>query len=503
MKKKNSFIDSFIRISSDILEVLYKIFKGIFVLLPVLWGRFKQLFHFSLSFKISIVYSFLIFISLITFSLFVISFSFISTGKETLKNLDYSINSFRQYIEENSLDKIQNNNNFIYLTGKSNLYLYNFEKSLIYKSNNDAPDLKLNSLGDEFNIHNINSLDIIFISRSNAFTYNNQIYYISSAIDIKPHLKSLLLLAFYLFILSLFFLIILPAFGFRLSKNMLRPIKKMTQDAKEISLLNLDKRLDVSKSQDELKDLSLTFNETLDRLQASYNKQYQFISDASHELRTPISVIQGYANLLSRWGKEDKAILNESIEAIKNESQNMKDLIEKLLFIARSENKNQALEKTIFNIKDLLNEIIKDYKVFSPKHNYVIEAEENISLYGDRKLIKQAIRIFMDNAVKYTGNDGRILLQTYVSKNKLYFIIKDNGIGISEKDLSKIFDRFYRADSSRDKSSGGSGLGLAIAKIILDLHNAKIKVFSTINEGTEIQLIFNIKETLRQRKEQE
>jgi signal transduction histidine kinase len=125
---------------------------------------------------------------------------------------------------------------------------------------------------------------------------------------------------------------------------MLLPIKKMTQDAKEISLLNLDKRLDVCKSQDELKDLSLTFNEMLDRLQNSYEKQYQFISDASHELRTPISVIQGYANLLTRWGKDDKKILDESVGAIKNEAESMKDLIEKLLFIARSESKHQTLK---------------------------------------------------------------------------------------------------------------------------------------------------------------
>ena len=119
--------------------------------------------------------------------------------------------------------------------------------------------------------------------------------------------------------------------------------------------------------------------------------------------------------------------------------------------------------------EELLEEIIKDYKVFDKTHNFKVDSERNLSMYADRKLIKQAIRIFMDNAVKYTAEDGSVLLKSYVSNNKLYFIIKDNGIGISENDLPKIFDRFYRADTSRDKKSGGSGLGLAIAKIILDL----------------------------------
>lgn len=503
MRKKNNFSETFVKISSEIIEVLYKIFKGIFVLIPILWERFKRLFHFSLSFKISIVYSLLIFISLMIFSFLVLGFFSVTTGKDTLDSIEMSINDLNDYIKNNSVESLENKNEFITVSGKSILYVYNQKESLIYKSKNNAPDLAFNMPRENFNIESTYIDDQILLSITKGFSSNNQKYYISGAINVKPFLTSLAFLGIFLLIVSLIFLILLPAIGFKLSKNMLLPIKKMTQDAKEISLLNLDKRLDVSKSQDELKDLSLTFNEMLDRLQNSYEKQYQFISDASHELRTPISVIQGYVNMLSRWGKEDKKILDESIDAIKNESQSMKDLIEKLLFIARTENKHEPLEKTIFNIEELLEEIIKDYKVFDKTHDFKVDSERNLSMYADRKLIKQAIRIFMDNAVKYTAEDGSVLLKSYISNNKLYFIIKDNGIGISENDLPKIFDRFYRADTSRDKKSGGSGLGLAIAKIILDLHDGKIKVFSKINEGTEIQLIFDIKETIRKEKEQD
>lgn len=503
MKKNNNSTNGFVKIFSEAIEVLSKIFKGILVLIPILWERFKRLFHFSLSFKISIVYSLLIFISLMIFSSLIIGFTTITTGKEILENIDVSINDLNDYIQSNSLEKLQNNDGFITVSGKSVLYVYNYENSLIYKSKETAPDLEFNPPREKFNINSNYTEGQVFLSITKAFNTNQQNYYISGGINVKPFLVSLGILAFFLLIVSLFFLVLLPALGFKLSKNMLSPIKIMTQDAKEISLLNLNKRLDVSASQDELKDLSVTFNEMLDRLQTSYEKQYQFISDASHELRTPISVIQGYANLLSRWGKEDKETLDESVEAIKNESQSMKDLIEKLLFIARTENKHQPLEKTIFNIDELFNEIIKDYKIFDSTHYFQIEGKRNISIYADRKLIKQAVRIFIDNAVNYTEKDGTILLKSYIDNNKLYLLIKDNGIGISETDLPKIFDRFYRADTSRDKKSGGSGLGLGIAKIILDLHNGKIKVFSKINEGTEIQLIFDIKETIRKEKEQE
>jgi two-component system sensor histidine kinase ArlS len=125
---------------------------------------------------------------------------------------------------------------------------------------------------------------------------------------------------------------------------MLMPIKRMTDTVKEISVQNLDKRLDVGGSHDELKDLAQTFNEMIDRIQSSYERQNRFVSDASHELRTPVAVIQGYADLLDRWGMDHRDVMEESVNAIKDETGNMKQLIEKLLFLARAD-KNQLTLK--------------------------------------------------------------------------------------------------------------------------------------------------------------
>lgn len=276
--------------------------------------------------------------------------------------------------------------------------------------------------------------------------------------------------------------------GSKINKKLLSPVETMTNTVKEISIKDLDKRLDVRGSKNELKDLAKTFNDMLDRIQTSVEQQNRFVSDASHELRTPISVIQGYANLLSRWGKNDKTVLDESILAIKSESENMKMLVENLLFLARGDKDTQKFEREDFMFDDLIDEIVKETKLIDSKHPIIIEYNEKFMFNGDKKLIKQALRIFIDNSIKYTPEGKNIILNSYVKNSNAVISIDDNGIGISEEDLPFIFDRFYRADKSRTKESGGTGLGLSIAKWIIDKHNGAIDVWSKVNKGTAIRI---------------
>jgi two-component system, OmpR family, sensor histidine kinase ArlS len=252
-------------------------------------------------------------------------------------------------------------------------------------------------------------------------------------------------------------------------------------------------RLDIKGSQNEFRDLAGTFNNMLDRLQSSYELQNQFVSDASHELRTPISVIQGYANLLDRWGKDDSKVLEESIAAIKSESEEMKDLIENLLFLARGDKDVQKVEKEYFYINELIDEVIKETKLVDDSHQIVCDRNESISIHADYSLLKEAIRIFMDNSLKYTNQGGRIEFKCYSRDNKAIISIEDTGIGIPKEDLPHVFDRFYRADKSRTKQTGGTGLGMAIAKWIVLRHGGTIKVQSEINVGTKIEVAIPIK----------
>lgn len=271
-------------------------------------------------------------------------------------------------------------------------------------------------------------------------------------------------------------------FSYKISKHSLKPVDDMIKEVKEISINDLNKRLDVSGVNNEFKDLAKTFNEMVSEIQVSMEKQNRFISDASHELRTPISVIQGYANLLSRWGKEDEEVLIESIEAIKDESNNMKKLIESLLFLARGEKNNNVIIKEDFNLKNLVDEIVKESIMIDNKHNIFTKNNEDVIINADKNLIKEAIRVFVDNSIKYTQEGGNIKINSFKSNKKVFISIEDNGIGIPKDDLERIFDRFYRVDKSRNKEINGFGLGLSIAKYIIDTHNGNIKIYSKSKE---------------------
>ena len=271
-------------------------------------------------------------------------------------------------------------------------------------------------------------------------------------------------------------------FSYKISKHSLKPVDDMIKEVKEISINDLNKRLDVSGVNNEFKDLAKTFNEMVSEIQVSMEKQNRFISDASHELRTPISVIQGYANLLSRWGKEDEEVLIESIEAIKDESNNMKKLIESLLFLARGEKNNNVIIKEDFNLKNLVDEIVKESIMIDNKHNIFTKNNEDVIINADKNLIKEAIRVFIDNSIKYTQEGGNIKINSFKSNKKVFISIEDNGIGIPKDDLERIFDRFYRVDKSRNKEINGFGLGLSIAKYIIDTHDGNIKIYSKSKE---------------------
>ncbi len=318
---------------------------------------------------------------------------------------------------------------------------------------------------------------------------DDQIYYLILTKSLAVGIKQLLLLITASgigFLIAVFLTVIV---GSSSLKKMLKPIDNMISTARSVSAKDLQARLNVVDSHDELKELAETFNEMLDRIQLSYEQQNQFVSDASHELRTPISVIQGYANLLQRWGKEDREVLDEAVNAIKNESENMKSLVEKLLLLARTDRDGQQLEKSTFSLNELIEEVLKETKLIDTEHQIISETAANkapVTLIADRSLIKQALRIFIDNSIKHTLPGGTIRINGYLSDNRVKLTVEDNGIGIAKEDLPFIFNRFYKCDKSRTREAGGTGLGLSIAKWIIEKHQGHIKVESTLNKGTQI-----------------
>ena len=270
----------------------------------------------------------------------------------------------------------------------------------------------------------------------------------------------------------------------RLHKTVLAPIRDITELASTLSASNLSNRINIAGTKNELKDLAVVINSMLDRIERSYNSQKQFVSDASHELRTPIAVLQGYINMLSRWGKSDPEILDEGISAIAQETESMKELVESLLFLARHDKKTLMMEMERFDALDVLTELHREAAMVTPEDTFVLPAAESCPMEGDRSMVKQVMRILCDNAVKYTPKGGMITLGIERRPGWVTLSVQDNGPGISQEDLPKIFDRFYRADAARRSEGGGHWLGLSIARIIVMAHGGKLRVRSKVGVGS-------------------
>ena len=245
---------------------------------------------------------------------------------------------------------------------------------------------------------------------------------------------------------------------------------------------------------EDLKGLEEAINCLLERMRESYRQQSRFVSDASHELRTPIAVIQGYVNMLDRWGKEDETILNESIEAIKNESEQMKKLVEQLLFLARGDSGRNQLNFETFSLNDMMQEVYEESLMIDEKHMYEFKGDSEAFVYADISMLKQTARILVENAAKYTLVKDVISLRCGINVDGIsYFSVQDNGIGMKESDVSHVFERFYRSDVARDKKTGGTGLGLSIAKWIIEKHEGYFEVLSREEIGTRISVVLPLK----------
>ena len=257
----------------------------------------------------------------------------------------------------------------------------------------------------------------------------------------------------------------------------------------EINATHLDRRISVTGTQKELRDLARAINAMLDRINAAYRSQMRFVSDASHELRTPIAVIQGYANLLDRWGKDDPATRQEAIDAIRQEADSMKELVEQLLFLARGDNDSMKVSFEPFDLTEVAGEVLRETQMIDQTHKFTARWSLPVPVWADLGLIKQALRVLVDNAIKYTPEGGRVTIWAEGADGLARLSVEDEGQGIDRESLPHIFDRFYRTDESRARQTGGTGLGLAIAKWIADRHGGWFEVVSWPGVGTRITLV--------------
>ena len=307
--------------------------------------------------------------------------------------------------------------------------------------------------------------------------------------DMQTEKDFLLILFFIMLAIDVAGLIISVAMGILMAKQVLKPVKALAGATKKINSDNLSGRLPMPLAKDEIYQLTKSINEMSERLELSFNRQKQFVSDASHELRTPLASIKGYASLISRWGKNDMAALEKSVNSIMEETEYMSVLIDKLLFLAKMD--KRAAQLAPCDLSQIVCEVCESLRVYSQGYNIECDCPAPVNTKTDKALVLQLLRILTDNALKFTPAGGTISLSCKSIGSRSLLWVADTGCGIAPENQPKIFDRFYTESSSRSKDYGGNGLGLAIAKSICTLLRADIGVESQPQKGTKFNVIFH------------
>ena len=267
------------------------------------------------------------------------------------------------------------------------------------------------------------------------------------------------------------------AISYILARRLLRPAITISRQISQIDANSINQRIP-EQSSIEYQNLSNKLNSMLERIEDAFNAQKQFVSDVSHELRTPLTSINGFVKMLKRWGTKDKKILNESIESIENSTEYLKDMVEKLLILTKP---NYEIDKNDYSVEKIIKETLE---IFSKKGEKFNVKGEDFSIKTSEEYLSIILKVVIENALKY-NTDGEKVDINYKNGE---ICIRDYGHGISEEEIEKVFQRFYKGDKSRSNKS--HGLGLSIAKKLADKLNIKIKVENK-EKGVQFTLKFN------------
>ena len=269
------------------------------------------------------------------------------------------------------------------------------------------------------------------------------------------------------------------------------PIENILKELKEINAHDLSARLKSTQNKDEINQLITEVNNLLERLEESFERITQFSSDASHELKTPLTIIRGEIEIALRKERtiEDyKEALNNSLNEITIIEQTINDL----LFLAKNKKDLIGEKEEIFYLDELVDESISELKSFAKLHEIELELiiNDSTEIKGFPNLLKIAIKNAIKNAIQFSHKNSKVILNIFEKNDEIIVSIQDYGIGIPKDEQLKIFEKFYRTDKSRNKNSGGTGLGMSIMKKIIDIHNGKINIESTENKGTIVEILF-------------
>ncbi|RUL53994.1 HAMP domain-containing sensor histidine kinase [Lysinibacillus antri] len=276
--------------------------------------------------------------------------------------------------------------------------------------------------------------------------------------------------------------------SYYLANLLIKPLQDLRDSMISVRDKGFEEKINFSyQADDEIGDLLKIYRVMMEELQSSFLKQQQFVSDASHELRTPIQAIEGHLSLIKRWGKNDPQVLEESINTSLEEVSRIKKMIEELLDLARSEKRDEYASA---NIDKVLQSLIEEFKIIYSEASIDVDLVGNpINANITENALAQIVRNIVENGIRYNHKTPKIKINVQYLSEKIIMTIADNGIGIGKEHLPHIFDRFYRADASREHKGGGTGLGLSITKMLAEKYNVEIEVKSSEVDGTTFTLM--------------
>jgi heavy metal sensor kinase len=328
--------------------------------------------------------------------------------------------------------------------------------------------------------------DKLFRFITKRIEVNGRVYTVQSGLPAGQIVQVLSLFARYLVMLTPILLLAAAGGGYWLSRKALSPVDALVQTAQNISGSNLGDRLERLTTGDELQRLSDTLNQMLDRIEDAFRRVTQFTADASHELRTPISLIRAEAEIALRKSRSEEQY-EEALRHILLEAERTSSLVEKLLSLARADSGRESLSMQPLDLRRMMTEAGAEWRPLLSVRSLEFRlrtTDQELMILGDPTALRRVWAILLDNAAKFTLPPGAVELSLEERDGRARISIRDTGIGIAGDDQSKIFERFYRADKARSREFGGAGLGLAIAQWIVRQHGGSIEVRSSLGKGS-------------------
>lgn len=293
-------------------------------------------------------------------------------------------------------------------------------------------------------------------------------------------------------VVSVFIIIIMSLIaGIYISKKFINRLNLLKITMKNVKEGGVSDRVEILNERDEFDEIGIIFNSMMDEVEKSFNLQKQFVQNVSHELRTPLTILKGHLQMLNRWGKYEKDVLDKSLKIALEETERFIKLVNDLLILSKTENNIgfKSIDESV-NVCEIISELIYSFNVLKDEVEINFQCKNEIYIKILKEHLKQLIIIFLDNSIKYCDKDKKIIdVMVYDDINNVIISIRDNGIGIKKQDIDKVTNKFYGANKSK-KYSNGLGIGLSIASYIVNFYNGKLEIKSEFGVFTEVLVYF-------------